>query len=114
MTADEIDLWRWETARQSIAPDHRRTPYLALEAAAHAYRQLVRENVVPPAESDQDVLDTRAVLEAWNGYGIDHDDRDFLDAKQVLTEIKARVRREAFDRAIEIATQHRDNPAVSI
>lgn len=106
MDATELDGWRWEQAnkRRDVAgpiwTNDWKVACIEARKTAEEYRRLVREDVQPPAEPDQDTLDTRAVLE----HMFDFDELDgnlkthwpeFEDAKAALSQIKDRVRKEA-------------------
>lgn len=104
MDAAELDEWRALEADRIVKAQHpHHRPRDGHKFAE--YRRLVREGIEPPAEPDQDVLDTRAVLEAWHTEMDSRDweylmgtactgQDDFAAAKQIVKEIKDRVRRE--------------------
>lgn len=95
LTPDQLDEWRWNKANIESGP---------YDEVIDEYRRLVREDVTPVSDVDQDVLDTREILALAESYECDasefrHGTRDrddeFKRAKVALAEIKARVRREA-------------------
>jgi hypothetical protein len=76
------------------------TTFYASDAELMRAAAAMIEGIEPPAEPDQDTLDTRAVLAAYwgdNADDINVEHPAVLAAKQALSEIKDRVRRETRD-----------------
>lgn len=97
-TPEQLDEWRHAEAGKVVVG---MTGSSWFAAAFAEYRRLVREDVQPPAEPDQDTLDLRSVLAVLNGVSTEAIAAmeplmtDFAAAKAALSKIKDRVRKEA-------------------